>query len=218
MSYLAKYKKEDFIKMSWNDYGKILETLYKKVSKYLKENNIQINAVVPILRGGAFPGAYLAFKLNLLRILPVQYKYFFIGKKIELRKMLDFPQTNLNLPKKPTFLLVENNHCFGLTNSSAAKDLKKKFPNCRIISAVDHIDYSYQKVEGAENFFYGRLTNETRVLTKKECKEKGIENISYLFPWEKLNEEWITVKGKQFKYGDLKSALKSSKLKIKINN
>lgn len=218
MSYLAKYKKEDFIKMSWDDYGKILEKLYKKVSKYLKENNIKIDAVVPILRGGAFPGTYLTFKLNLLRILPVQYKYFFIGKKIELRKILDFPRTNLNLPKKPIFLLVENNHCFGLTNSSAAKDLKKKFPNCRIISAVDHMDYSYQKVECAEKIFYGRLTNETRVLTKKECKEKRIENISYLFPWEKLDEEWITVKGKQFKYGDLKSALKSSKLKIEIDN
>lgn len=49
-------------------------------------------------------------------------------------------------------------------------------------------------------------------------RRKKIENISYLFPWEKIDEEWITVKGKQFQYKDLKSAIKSSKLKIKIDN
>lgn len=216
MSYLAKYKRKDFIKMSWEDYGQILEKLYRKVSKYLKEKKIKIDAAVPILRGGAFPGAFLAFKLDLIRILPVQYKYFFVKKKIELRKILTFPK--VSLPKKTTFLLVENNHCFGLTASTAAKDLKRRFPGCKIIYAADHIDYSYQKIKQVKAIFYGRLTNETRALNKKECKEKGIENISYLFPWEKLDEEWTTVKGKQFKYQDLKSTLRTSKTKVVIGN
>lgn len=62
MSYLStsRYKKEDFIKLSWEEYGKSLEELFKKVNKYVKKNNIKINAVVPILRGGAFPGTYLS--------------------------------------------------------------------------------------------------------------------------------------------------------------
>lgn len=216
MNYLAKYKKEDFKPVSWEEYGKTLDALYKKVEKYIKEKNIKIDAVVPILRGGAFPGAYLAFKLNLLRILPVQYKYFFENKKIILKCILSLPK--VKLPKNPTFLLVEQNHCFGLTASTAAKDLKKQFPNCRIIYAADHMDYSYQKVDGTEVIFYGKLTNETRALSKKECKEKKIFLLSYLFPWESLEEEWTTVQGKQFKYEDVEAVSQISETKEIIEN
>lgn len=204
--------------MSWEDYGVVLENLYKKVQRYIQTENIRIDAVVPVLRGGAFPGAYLTFKLHLLRILSVQYKYFFVGKKIQLRKVLDFPKIGLHLPRKPNFLLVENNHCFGLTAFTAAKDLRQNFPDCKIIYAADHIDYSYQKNDYADAIFYGRLTNETRVLAQKECKAKKVENISYLFPWEDLDEEWITVKGKQFQYQDLKSAFIGSRMKAEVDN
>lgn len=216
MSYLAKYKKEDFKRVSWEEYGKTLDELFEKVNKYVREKNIKIEAVVPILRGGAFPGTYLAFRLNLLRILPVQYKYFFKNKKIELKCILTLPKADL--PKNPVFLLVEQNHCFGLTASTVAKDLREQFPNCRIIYAADHIDYSYQKVDEAEVIFYGKLTNETRVLSEKECQEKNTFPLSYLFPWENIEEEWTTVQGKQFKYGDVERVLKTSETKKVIEN
>lgn len=218
MSYLAKYKKEDFKKMSWEEYGKILENLYEKVGKYVKENNIKIDAVAPIFRAGAFPGAYLAYKLNLLRILPVQYKYFFTDKKIELRKILALSKSGLGLPKNPVFLLVEGNHCFGVTGTNAAKDLKAEFPDCEIIYAVDTMDYSYQKNEFADVIFYGKLTNETRVLSAEECERLGIENISNMFPWEDIEEEWTTVEGKQFKYEDLGKVMENSEIKAVIEN
>jgi hypothetical protein len=216
MAYLAKYKKSDFKKVSWDEYGKTLEKLYKKVATYVRAHKIKIDVVVPILRGGLFPGAYLAYRFHLLRILPIQYHYLFTKKKIELRKILDLPRRSLNLPRKPTFLLVEGNHCFGLTAGTAAKDLKKAFPGCKIIYATDHIDYSYQKIDNVDAIFYGKLTNETRALSKKECKKKGIENpLCYLFPWEDLKEEWTTVQGKQFRYKDLE-VMKRGKLKAKI--
>jgi len=218
MAYLAKYKKEDFERLSWKEYGVTLEKLYGKLSKYLEKNYTKIDAVVPILRGGAFPGAFLAFRLNLLRILSVQYKYFFVKDRIELRKIIDFSKRGLDLPKKATFLLVENNHCFGITAITAARDLKKKFPNCRIIYAADHMDYSYKGNKYAEVFFYGRLTNETKALKKEECKRKKIKNIMYLFPWESIDEELVTVKGKQFKYNDLRATLNYSKIKRRIKN
>ena len=218
MNYLAKYKKSDFKRISWSEYGKTLEKIYKKLNRYIEKNNIKIDAVVPILRGGAFPGTYLAYKLHLLQILPIQYHYLFINKRIELRKILDFPKKELKLPKNPTFLLVENNHCFGVTVSNAAKDLKRAFPKCRIIYVADHIDYSYQKIDNTETIIYGVLTNETRALTKKECEKIGIKNISYLFPWEIIDEEWTTVQAKQFKYKDLQRIKDSSKLKKLILN
>ncbi len=217
MSYLAEYKKEDFKRVSWNEYNQTLETLLEKVRKYLQENNIKIDAVVPILRGGAFPGTYLTFRLGLLRILSVQYKYFFIKGKIELKKILGVPK-DTKLPESPVFLLVENNHCFGLTASTAAKDLKEQFPNCKIIYAVDHVDYSHQKIDNTEVTLYGKLTNETRKLSKATAEEKGLSNTMYLFPWENLEEEWTTVQGKQFEYGDVEPTINNSEKKAVISN
>lgn len=233
MSYLAKYKKSDFKRLSWEKYGKILEKLFEKVSKYIKENNIEIDAVVPILRGGAFPGTFLAARLHLLRILPVQYKYFFEAhgnavsggaeklrfscrKEIILKKLFGFLKTDIN-KEQPVFLLVENNHCFGLTAQTAAKDLKTEFPNCRIIYASDTMDYSYQKNEHAEAIFYGELTNDTKTLSEEDAKQKGISNKMHLYPWENLEEEWTTVQGEQFKYEDVEKVSASSESKAKIN-
>lgn len=205
MSYLAKYKKNDFKKLSWEEYGKTLEILYKKLSEYIKKKGVKIDAVVPILRGGAIPGVYLAYKFHVLRILPVQYHYLFTKGKIELRQILGISKKALGFLTGPTFLLVEGNHCFGLTASNAVKDIKNIFPGCKIIYVADHMDYSYQKIDNIDAIFYGKLTNETRTLTKKECFKKGVENpLSYLFPWENIEEEWITVQGKQFKYKDFK--------------
>lgn len=215
--FLTKYHKRDFKKLTWSVYTKTLDILYHKVSQYLEKERIQIDAVVPILRGGAFPGIYLAYKLHLLSVLPVQYHYSFRKSKVKLKRLLDFPHKSLGLPKKPNFLLVEGNHCFGITAQTAINDLEKTFPDCKILYAADHMDFSYQKIKNVEAVFYGKLTNETRALSKAECIKKGIENplSLFLFPWENLEEEWTTVQGKQFKYRDIK-ALEKGKLKIEI--
>ncbi len=127
---------------------------------YVKENNIQIDVVVPILRGGNIPATYLAYTLGVLQILPVQYKYFFIdGKKCELRRISAIKKEGV-YKDNPTFLLVEGNHCYGNQAKYAARDLKKTFPNCKIIYAASNMDYNYQNVvEDAEVSFYGSLTN-----------------------------------------------------------
>lgn len=217
MSYLAEYKKEDFTRMTWEEYNDTLEKLFTKVSKYIKKNNVKIDAVVPILRGAAVPAAYLTFKLGLLVMIPVQYKYFFEDGKIVLKKILDIPK-KITLPNNPTFLLVENNLCFGLTAQTAAKDIKERFPGCKIIYASDHMDYSYQKNDYADVVFAGRLTNETKALKPKEADKKGISNNMFLFPWESLKEEWETVQGKQFQYGDIDTAKKNSENKVVLDN
>lgn len=202
---LSAYKKDDFEQMTWSEYANILENLYKKVSKYVEDNKIKINAVVPILRGGAFPGAYLAFKLHLLRIIPIQLKYFFEGgdlNKIKLEMLLPFPK-DVKLPKDPTFLLVECNCCFGLTSETAAKHLKERYQKCKIIFAADTMDYSYQKLKYMDAIFCGDFTNDTKTLSKEECKKKGVSYELRYLPWENLEEEYTTVQAKQFEYRDL---------------
>lgn len=215
MSYLAKYKKSDFKRLTWEEYGKTLEVLYRKVASYLKEHKLRVEAVIPILRAGAFPGTYLAYRLHVLRVLPVQYHYHFEKGKAFLRQILDLPEDIPGLSQRPTLLVVEGNHCFGLTARTAIADIRKRFPKARILYAADHVDYSFQKVKGAEVVFFGKLTNETRQLSCDEAREKGINPLSELFPWEDLEEEWTTVQGKQFKYTDLK-VLSKGKVKKEI--
>lgn len=199
MNKLLKYSKKDFKRVSWEGYGKTLETLYQKIEKYLKEKNIKIDAVVPILRAGAFPGTYLAYKLRLLKILPIQYKYL-PGQSIEPVKLLDGLSLDRKIGSPAVFLLVENNHCFGTSAKMAAEELKKFFSSCKIIYVAAHMDYSHQDAVSAEAVFYGRLTNEARGLNLEEAKEKGLTNEIFLFPWENLEEEWAAVSGEPFNY------------------
>ena len=202
---LPTYYKKDFKQITWQEYGVLLDQLHKKVSTHVKKHRIIIDAVVPVLRGGMVPALFLGHKLHILKCMPVQYKYFFKGKKIQLKKLFDFPRLAFPLPKKPTFLLVEGNHCFGLTAKTAVKDLKKAFPGCTILYVADFVDYSHQNEVPAEKVFYGKLTNETRGLSEKKAHVLGIGNELNLYPWEDLEEEWVTVQGKQFPYKDLKN-------------
>jgi len=205
---LPEYKKEDFKQLSWEEYGKTMEVLYKKVQSYVDNENIKIDAVVPILRGAGIVGTYLAYKLKLLRILPVQYKYLFDDGKVRLKQILDLPK--VDLPNNPVFLLVEDNHCFGETANIAARDLMVKYPKATILYAANHLDVSHQNsVKDAKVTFYGMLTDETR--EAKDSSENSCKvGQSYLAPWETIEEEWDTVKLKQFDYENVESISKKA--------
>jgi len=209
MPYNAEYTREDFTRISWEEYGQTLDSLFGKVNKYTRESGTKIDAIIPLLRGGNFPGTFLAFKLKMLRIVPIQYKYFFKDGKVQLRKILGFPEY-VSFNHKPTFLLVENNHCFGQASQTAARDLKEKFSDSKILYAADHMDYSYQKNGYADEIFYGKLTNETRTLDKIEAKKLGLSSDIHLFPWEEYEEEATKVQGKQFEYENMEEVIRNS--------
>ena len=212
----ARYKKDGFRTLSWNEYEKVLQILLTKIQQQLQQNNQKIDIIVPILRGGSFPGTYLAYKLNILRVVPVQYKYFYEDGKIELRQLLELPNT-IKLPEKPVILLVENNHCFGLTASTAAKDIKERFPQATIIYAADYMDYSYQENKYADVVIYGALNNDTKTLSDSEAHAQGFETTSNIFPWEVEEEEWTTIEAKQFTYADTQEAKINSEFKVELN-
>ncbi len=210
---LKKYKKSNYHIRSWTEYEKELKNLTQKITTYIKENNITIDAIVPILRGGNIPATFLAYILDILIILPVQYKYFFTNGKCQLRRIIGINK-KLVFKKNPTFLLVEGNHCYGNQAHHAAADLKKKFPKCRIIYVASNMDYNYQDaVKDADICFYGRLTNDCKELTDKECKKLEIENQKeLLFPWENISEEWEIITLKQHPYHNLQKIIKNSTL------
>jgi len=211
---LKKYNKDIYYVLSWTEYQKELNNLTKKIVDYVNKNQIYIDAVVPILRGGNIPATYLAYTLSILQILPVQYKYFFIdGKRCELRRLSTIKREDI-YKDNPTFLLIEGNHCYGNQAKYAAKDLKTTFPNCRIIYGASNMDYNYQDVvKDAEVSFYGSLTNACKELSDKECEDLGLEyKKEPLFPWEKVDEEWEIAELKQHKYNNLKEIQENSEL------
>lgn len=210
---LKKYKKENYIVLSWNEYQEELDKLTAKVGEYISKNKIVVDVVVPILRGGNIPATFLAYNFSILKILPVQYKYFFVEGKCELRRLCEINK-EMVYKEDPVFLLVEGNHCYGNQARQAASDLKKAFPKCRIIYAASNMDYNYQEVvKDAEVSFYGNLTNCCKELSDKECEKLGIEyKRELLFPWEKVDEEWEIVELKQHKYNNLEAIKKNSVL------
>jgi len=179
-----------------------MEHIFKQVNTYIKKNNITIDAVVPILRGGGFLGTYMAYKLHSLKVLPIQYKYFFLGdNKAELRRILFTPKKDMFEKKDPVFLTVEGDQCFDNTVINTIKDLKKMFPGCKIIHIADCLDYTYRDSVKKDvlKIFYGEYTNHCEGLSSEQCKKLGIKK-SVMAPWENTEEEMAVIKGKQFKY------------------
>jgi len=209
---------KSFRRNSWKEYGEECDKIYKEILDYTQKNNTKVDAIIPILRGAMTLGSFLAYKLKILKILPVQYKYFFVSKnKAELRQILFTPTKDYLKIKNPTFLVVEGDQCFGNTVLTVIKDLKKKFPGCKILHAADCVDYKYKDVvKDVEACFYGRYTNHCEELSKKECESAGIEFDSTIAPWENEAEEEATVEGEQFIYEDLEETKNNSKKKMEI--
>jgi len=215
-------KKSDIYKLSWKEYAESeLDVLTKKVLDYIRKNKIKIDAVVPLLRGGNIPGTYLAYKLNVLRITPVQYKYFFKENVANLVQIQKVDETLFDKEKELCFLLVEGNHCYGASAKYAAKGLKEQFPNCKIIYAASNMDYNYQNAvdEYADVCFYGRLNNDCEELSEEKCIEVGIDPKKIIiFPWENEDEEWITFgEMKQFPFVDAKETEEKAKFLEEFN-
>lgn len=164
---------------------------------YISEHGLAIDAVVPILRGGNIVGTYLAYKLHLLRILPVQYKYLMDDVGVPQLQQLRACEVD-QIPQSGTIILAEGNHCFGGTAIRAAYDIKKVRPDVQIVYTAVHMDYAYQDVvTDAEVSLYGRLTDETRSAPEGAPCVRGK---SYLFPWETTDEEMAILEGQAFDY------------------
>ncbi len=203
---------------SWEDFGITADKALNDLQEYINRTETTIDAVVPIMRGGNFLGSYLAYKLNILRILPVQYKYFFNKvNKAELRQLLFTVDKDL-LPQAPTILVVEGDYCYGTTTKQACQDIKKTIPDAKILLAADLMDYSYRNVvdEYTEATFYGRYTNHCEELSVEQCKKLGIEDFG-VAPWENIDEEKAVMSLKQFPYKGLESAINKSDHKLEID-
>ncbi len=194
-----QYKQSEFERVSWEEYGKVLESIAKNIETFLKKNRMHIDTVVPIYRAAGIAGQFFAYRLHNLKILPVQYKYLHQRGKVRLVKLDDSALARIK-GRSPTILVVENNHCFGTTSRMALRGIRKKFPKATILYVAIYADYSHRDMPGADYVFYGRLTNETKALLPTEAKKLKLQPGLALFPWENIEEEWAAVRLKKFDY------------------
>lgn len=122
------YKKEELVKISWAELDNFVLKIKKDIDRYLNKNNLKIDVIVPIFRGGGIPALRLAFHYNILRILPYQYKYIHKGKITKKEKLLDSDFSQLIDFKKenPIILVVEGNHSTGKIANSVIAEIKSK--------------------------------------------------------------------------------------------
>jgi hypothetical protein len=206
-------------KLTWKEHIEIFDNSVQQLKELIKKENLKIDAIVPIFRGGGFLANYIAYQMSVLRILPVQYKYLFPNKKEQIAKLIKFLFTPSieKLGKAPTLVLVEGDYCYENTSIEAARDLKKVFPKSTIIFVADQMDYTYKNLmkKEVEYIISGRYTNHCEELSSKKCEELGIWPISEA-AWENSEEENAIIKTEQYQYQDLKNVEKNSKTKFSV--
>ena len=192
----TKFTKEDFIPMTWEQYQERVDIIVAE----LMDLSIKFDFIVPIMRGGTPLAISLSERLNVQRIIPVQYLYgnkLVDGERIKKFNRLLFSIPLIEDKQFPYNILVtEANHCTGLTAQTCIDDIKSELPNCRIYYVSIGRDYNHQdKLKGAEFEMWTFLTNEAEELTSEQCKNLDIINKFTLYPWETVEGELRDMNG-----------------------
>jgi hypoxanthine phosphoribosyltransferase len=193
---------DEFFPLTWEHYGIIIEDLWKDLSSKLTDKNIKIDAIVTILREGAFTALPLAYKLNTYKVLTIQYKYMLNDGSNELRKISDLSKANFELPEHPIFLLCDTFPCGGKTKFLAMEEIKKVYPTCKFVFASLIQDLTVEKNPDVICAAFGFDIDENWHTTHPLFKKLGIEKsaLNVVLPWENKEEEEASVNMKAWEY------------------
>lgn len=159
---MKKYTPSDLRRLSWKEYGRLIDTLVASVLSYSKKHNINFHIIAPILRGGAIPAVVLANKLGIIPFLPIQVKYSKDWKinALSTVKLL----SNTHIPEVPNIILVDNLTYSGGSAQKARGVLQAIYPKSKIYFAtVENVAvHETKKRSGFKKFFYGINTPKKR--------------------------------------------------------
>ncbi|MEK7218517.1 MAG: phosphoribosyltransferase [Patescibacteria group bacterium] len=173
--------------MEWGEFGKAMDTLIRKLEKYMKDTGVKFNLIAPILRSGGIPGAMVAIHFNIVTMLPIQLKR--LPGSMEPVEVI-VTKLNWGVPKDPVVLICENNTGHGTTARKAIRIMRQKYPEARLFYATVTKAYGGpDALDGVEEYFYGALTDELFVASAEDIRKKHIRPNAVLFPWEILEEE-----------------------------
>lgn len=191
---MLKIKREDLRDISYDEFGRLVESLTSQIREFCTARGVKFHLVVPILRGGAFTGMHIATKLGIKNVLPTQYKYHFHPREYNERKF-DFPELTYELPETINILIVDSKTVYGGTMKKVKTDVSEAYPKAKLYFASLDLDQSITNVDGIEHIFAARISNERRALSREEAQERSISNDILVFPWENIDDMWREIQG-----------------------
>ena len=191
-----------FFPLTWEHYGILIEDLWKDLAEKLNKNNLKIDAVIIILREGAFTGLPMAYKLNTYKVLTIQFKYILHNGSNELKKIADLSEANYEIPDEPTFLLCDTFPCGGKTKFLAIDEIKKKYPKAKFVFTSLIEDLSVKTCPDIVVSAFAFDINEQWETNHPLFKKLGIDKkaLDVTFPWENPGEEEASVNQTEWKY------------------
>lgn len=193
---------DTFYQLTWADYGELIEDTWKSLKEGLEKNNVKIDAIVAILREGAFTAFPLAYKLNTYKVLTLQFKYMLYDGGSELKYISGLQDVEYDIPEEPIFLLCDTFPCGGKTKFLAIDKIREKYPKAKFVFASLVQDLS---VENHKDFLfsaYGFDINDKWETTHPLFKKYGIDKnaLNVTLPWENMEEEVASVNEKKWEY------------------
>lgn len=174
--------------MSHEEFVQHIDKICCRLSKYIKDNEIKVDYICPILRSGAVPAVYIANKLNIVKFLPIQVKHVAYKNGDNKIELLFNPMNSVEIKKKePVFLIVEALQSTGTSVEICINEIKNKYNDAKILYvclAKEYGSKNFKNITIYEDFeFY---YNENNKFTKEECEKLNIEYFNPVFPWEEL--------------------------------
>ncbi len=176
--------------LSWAEYGQLIDDLWRNLERALHEHNVHIDAIVIILREGVFTGIPLAYRLNIYKILPIQYKYMLYDGGNELKQVSFLPKVNFQLSPSPTLLLCDTFPAGGKTKYLVIDECKKVYPKAKFIFTSIIQDISTTSHSDILFSVHAVDVNDKWETTHPVYTTAGVTNVLYTaLPWENVEEE-----------------------------
>lgn len=122
-------------------------------------------------------------------MLSVQFKYFY--NPTGIKQVLSTPTILQDVPSSPLVLVCEGNTASGATARCVIGEIKKTYPDSRILYATltQVYDPANKPLEGVGAYFYGVQTNENFVADEETCQKLNLRKGITIFPWENAQDE-----------------------------
>ena len=184
---MKKFTEKDTNSMTWQEFDKLIDILIEKITSHFngKEN---IHVVSQLHRTGGIVGSVLAIKMEVVPLLPVQFKYSYNPTKIT--QIISVPDILVDIPEDMNIILAEGNTSSGSIAKEAAKAIHTKYPKAKIyLATLAKVYGGFDKLEGIEEVFYGAMTDENFKASEDEKKQLKLRSGITIFPWEKSKNE-----------------------------
>ena len=161
-------------RMSWDEFHTIIDKLINDLKGY------NFDAIAPILRSGSIPATMIGNKLKIVPTIPLQIKYNYNSKTIDILQRPRCPE-NMNKTTIKNILVTECNTSSGKGAQTALDLLQSEFPESKIhYACVTKVFGGPEKIEGYESYHIGQWTNEAFKTNAPREYREGIT----IFPWE----------------------------------